>query len=184
MMQRPIDQSGLNIGFNSGVDDFDTYIAQNPTHTLVALNNEWFTPSNVSTATVTYDLGSVYQIDKLALWNEEASGINLFDILTSTDGLTFSALATGLSPVDNPLGSNYPVEVFNLSTTSAQFVRFDITSCPQNVGDFNSCAIGEVAFSTSTGVVPEPLTILGAGTAIGFGAAFKGKLGKKKADKA
>ena len=29
--------------------------------------------------------------------------------------------------------------------------------------------------------VPEPLTILGAGTAIGFGAAFKRKLGKKKA---
>ncbi|WP_420911668.1 PEP-CTERM sorting domain-containing protein [Rippkaea orientalis] len=29
------------------------------------------------------------------------------------------------------------------------------------------------------GVVPEPLTILGAGTAIGFGATFKRKLAKK-----
>ncbi|MCH2248071.1 MAG: PEP-CTERM sorting domain-containing protein [Crocosphaera sp.] len=32
-------------------------------------------------------------------------------------------------------------------------------------------------------VVPEPLTILGAGTAIGFGTAFKKKLGKNKKKK-
>ena len=31
--------------------------------------------------------------------------------------------------------------------------------------------------------VPEPLTILGAGTAIGFGTAFKKKLGKNKKNK-
>ena len=36
----------------------------------------------------------------------------------------------------------------------------------------------------TTHAVPEPLTILGAGTAISFGAAFKRKLAKKKADKA
>ena len=36
----------------------------------------------------------------------------------------------------------------------------------------------------TTHSVPEPLTILGAGTAIGFGAAFKRKLAQKKANKA
>ncbi|ACB50218.1 hypothetical protein cce_0867 [Crocosphaera subtropica ATCC 51142] len=34
---------------------------------------------------------------------------------------------------------------------------------------------------TEKTAVPEPLTILGAGSAIAFGTAFKRKLGKKKA---
>ena len=37
---------------------------------------------------------------------------------------------------------------------------------------------------TATETVPEPLTILGAGTAVGFGAFFKGQVAKKKDEKA
>jgi len=40
----------------------------------------------------------------------------------------------------------------------------------------------EVTFN-GTGAVPEPLTVLGAGTAIGFGSFFKRQLSKKQRKK-
>ncbi len=145
-----IDQSGLSIGFTSGVTDFDTYIASNPTHTVIAPGFEWFTPEDVTTATVTYDLGSVFSIDRLALWNEEGAGINNFNLLSSTDGVNFSTILSGVSPVDNPF-TDYPAEVISFgSSVDAQFIQFDITSCPQVPTTFNGCAIGEVAFSQGT----------------------------------
>ena len=49
----------------------------------------------------------------------------------------------------------------------------DVTA---NGGDPLFTAMGEVAFEA----IPEPLTILGAGAAIGFGTAFKRKLAKKE----
>ena len=36
---------------------------------------EWFSNSGTTAAVVTYDLGAVITIDRLALWNEESSGI-------------------------------------------------------------------------------------------------------------
>ncbi len=41
-------------------------------------------------------------------------------------------------------------------------------------------AMDNLAFATDTAAVPEPLTILGAGTAIAFGTTFKRKLGQTK----
>lgn len=146
-----IDQSGLSDGFTSGVTDFDTYIASNPTHTSSARDNEWLTQPGVTTATVTYDLGSVVTLDRLALWNEENSGINTFNILSSTDGVDFSTILSGVSPIDNPSGSDYPAEVISFgSSVDAQFIQFDITSCPQTPFTYNGCTIGEVAFSQGT----------------------------------
>ncbi|WP_239005390.1 PEP-CTERM sorting domain-containing protein [Gloeothece citriformis] len=171
-----IDQSGLSIGFISGVTNFDAYIAQNPTHTTIAANFEWFTQENVVSATVNYDLGQTYLIDRLALWNEESSGIGSFDISVSTDNVNFTQIATGLVPFDNPL-ANYPAEIFSFGSVAARYVRFGISQCPQpNPGSFNGCGIGEVAFS----VVPEPLTIMGTGAALGFGAFFKRKTSNKR----
>lgn len=153
-------QNGLSSNFTSGVTDFDTYIGTNPTHSLVFSGNEWFSNQGSSSASVTYDLGSVFSFDALALWNEESSGIGLLDLLVSTDGTSFSNLVTGLTPFDNPL-ADYPAEVFSFGATSAQFVRFDMSNCPQlNPGSFNACAIGEVAFrTTQVTQVPEPGTL-------------------------
>ena len=138
-----IDQSGLSIGFTSGVTDFDTYIASDPIHNANVLADEWFSAIGTTTATVTYDLGSVFTLDRLALWNEDFTGIGNFNILSSTDGVNFSTILSGVSPIDNPSAINYPVEVINFgSSVDAQFIQFDITSCPQN-----RCGIGEVAFS-------------------------------------
>jgi hypothetical protein len=155
-------QNGLSTSFISGVTDFDAYLALNPVHTNIFQGNEWFSNDPSNNAVVTYDLGSVLNIDRLALWNEESSGIGTLNLLYSTDNVNFSSLASGLTPFDNPL-ADYPAEVFSFASTSARYVRFEASGCPQpNPGSFNSCAIGEVAFSISAPrEIPEPSGMIG-----------------------
>ncbi|TAK92357.1 MAG: PEP-CTERM sorting domain-containing protein [Burkholderiaceae bacterium] len=157
-----LNQAGLSSGFVSGVTDFDTYIGTGPTHTLIFGCCEWFSNSGTTSATVTYNMGAAYNIARLALWNEESSGIGSLDLSTSLDGITFSTLALGLVPTDNPL-ADYPADVFSFATTSAQFIRFEMSGCPQALpGSFAACAIGEVAFDVVQGaqVVPEPASVI------------------------
>jgi PEP-CTERM motif len=149
-------QAGLLSGYTAGVTDFDSYLATNPLHTLTFSGNEWFGNSGTTAATVTYDFGALVSVDRLALWNEESSGIGTLNLLGSTDGLTFTSLGT-YSPFDNPL-ADYPAEVFSFGATSLRYARFEMSDCPQvNPGSFAACAIGEVAFRTA-GAVPEPAT--------------------------
>ena len=161
-------QSGLSTGYTSGVTDFDTYIASNPTHTFIFSGFEWFS-NNGSTAQVTYDLGSILGIDRLALWNEETSGIGILGLLGSTDGVNFASLGT-FNPVAATSIADYGAQVFSFGATSARFVRFDMSRCPNGAGQFNSCAIGEVAFRSAAvgGAVPEPS--VWAFMLVGFGA--------------
>ncbi len=168
-----INQSGLSAGYVSGVTDFDSYIASNPTHSYVFNGFEWFSNNPSTEASVTYDLGSIVNIDAIALWNEETSGIGLLDLLGSTDGIIFFNLALGLTPTDNPLSIDYSAEVFSFSSVNLQYVRFDMSNCPQLPSTFDSCAIGEVAFRAAQQQnVPEPapLALLGLGL-LGLGLA-------------
>ena len=145
-------QNGLFTNYVANVTDFDTYIATNPMHTDNFPGDEWFSNDGTNSAQVTYDFGSLRSFNALALWNEESSGIGQLDLFTSVDGVTFTALAT-IFPTDNPL-ANYPADVFTFGTTSARFVRFGMSGCPQpDPGTFQGCAIGEVAFRAA---VPEP----------------------------
>jgi hypothetical protein len=171
-----INQAGLLSNFVSGVTDFDTYLATNPLHTPVFPGNEWFSNSDTTSASVTYDLGPLTNIDRLALWNEESSGIGTLDLFHSSDGINFAPLALGLKPTDNPL-ANYPADVFSFASVNTRYIRFDMSDCPQpNPAGFPSCAIGEVAFRKAN--VPEPASVLGllAIGALGAGAALKRKL--------
>jgi hypothetical protein len=164
-------QVGLNIGYTSGVTNFDSYVATNPIHSVTFSPGEWFSNNGSTSATVTYDFGSSVGIDRLALWNEEASGIGVLSLLSSIDGLTFTALGQ-YAPVGSNLGP-YGVQVFSFGAVAARYVRFDMSDCPQAGGTYPSCAIGEVAFRSAVvnGAVPEPaswaMMIAGVGIAGG-----------------
>ena len=107
-----IDQSGLSSGYTSGVTDFDTYLGGNPEHTLDALDNEWFASSGVTSGIVDFDLGGVYSLDRIAVWNEDAAGVSsvdifrcLFKVGKSSPGFSIKSEPGGisryLSPVTN-----------------------------------------------------------------------------------
>lgn len=170
----PIDdtfnQSGLSTGYTAGVTDFDSYIASDPTHDYVFSGNEWFSNEGTSSAQVTYDLGSVFGIDTLALWNEDTSGIGLLELSYSVDGLNFLGLGS-YNPANNPVNADYSAQLFSFAPVNAQYVRFGMSGCPQPDGtNFQACAIGEVAFRTAevNAAVPEPGTW--AMMLLGFGA--------------
>lgn len=160
--------AGLSTNFVSGVTDFDAYIGAGPTHSYLFADREWFSNLGTTSASVTYDLGGVFGIDRLALWNDEISGIGLLNLLGSIDGSTFAAFATGLTPTDNPEATDYGADVFAFATQSVRYVRFDMSRCPQpDPGSFDSCAIGEVAFrAAAISSVPEPSTYLLMGTGL------------------
>lgn len=151
-------QNGLSAGYVSGVTDFDTYIASAPSHTSTFSGFEWFSDAGTNSASVTYNLGVAHAIDAIALWNEEAAGIGVLDLFYSLDGVSFSALASGLLPTDNtPFPDPYFADVFSFAAVNAQYVRFDMSSCPQEPAGFTSCAIGEVAFREGqVNAVPLP----------------------------
>jgi hypothetical protein len=145
-------------------------------HTSRFLGYEWFSGENQTTAQVTYDLGAVMQVDRLALWNEESSGAGTLDLSYSIDGTSWFALATGLKPTDHialigepPAGISlepppfYGADLFTFALTDARYVRFDMSNCATGNDDYNACAIGEVAFSNP---VPEPATLLFVGSGL------------------
>ena len=151
-----INQNGLASGYVSGVTNFNTYIATNPQHSLAFAGNEWFSNAESTSASVTYDLGSIFGIDALALWNEDFAGIGTLNMFGSTNGIFFAALL-GVNPTDGLNNANYGPQVFSFGAVNSRFLRFDMSNCPQAPGGYNSCAIGEVAFRTAaTGAVPEP----------------------------
>lgn len=159
-----IDQSGLSSNYVSGVTNFDTYLGTNPTHTLVAIGNEWFSAAAASSATVVYDLGASIKMDRFALWHEESSGFTSALMSSSIDGLTFTGLPT-ISPVGNPVGSDYGAQVFHFGgTIMARYIQLDLRGCPDPTGNFDACAIGEVAFSSP---VPIPGALIFLLTGVG-----------------
>ena len=166
-------QSGLSNKYESGVTDFDTFVAStlHDDQYLAppeddSVYTEWFSESgereNSIEATVTYDLGAVRRINKMALWNEDYSGIGTLNLLTSVDGSIFSMLKQGLQPTNNLGLLDYGADVFSFDVVEFQFIRLEASGCSQahNINPaesitykpFYACGIGEVAFSA----VPLP----------------------------
>ena len=167
-------QAGLLTPYVSGVTDFASYLSGNPLHTQGFPNAEWFSELNTSSASVTYDLGTLRQVQALAFWNEDAAGVGVFNMFGSTDGINFSLILGGLVPTDNVTDDSNPVygaDVFSFSARGLRYLRLDLSACPQGAGTFNACALGEVAFDVTedgppTGVPePAPLALLGLGLA-------------------
>lgn len=161
-------QDGLYNKYISGLTDFDEYMATNPFHTSNYFGYEWFseigTGASPVSASVTFDLGRPTKIDAVALWNEESSGIGVLNLFGSLDGVNFFDIAHKLMPQDNPFDETrpnddyrYSAEVFEIAKFDLQYIRFDMSACPNQPSSFYSCSIGEVAFRQTD--IPEPYTL-------------------------
>jgi MYXO-CTERM domain-containing protein len=162
------DQYGLLSDYESGVTDFDAYIAQNPLHAWdfsvvdagTTYYYEWFSNFGTSTAAVSYDLGEVYNVQGMALWNEDGNGIGKLNILGSVDGVNWTSLKSNLSPTDHAQGVDYGADVFSWTTTPVRFIKLEGSQCPSS-STWVGCSIGEVAFNATA--VPEARSIAMAG---------------------
>lgn len=151
-------RSGLATAFNSGIDDFDAYLATpGAIHSYFGAT-EWFS-NNALTGSIIFDLGDIYNVDRLAIWNEDSQGIATFTVSTSTIN-TWGAFGSGVlfSAVNRPHNTPYSAEVFSI-TSLARYVKIDVlTVHPHETGSPFLATLGEVAFSTNP--VPEPTTVL------------------------
>ncbi len=164
-----IDQSGLSSSFASGVDDFDTYIAGDPTH-LSAHGNDWVSSSGVLIGNIDFDLGGALVVDKVALWNQSlkvpdrtATGVSSINILASLQSDFAVSTDLGTFSIDQATANPTPGQVLTFGDTVAQYVRFEILG--NYGGSFGVTSLGEVAFSVSPVPVPGAFLLGGIGLA-------------------
>lgn len=161
-------QSGLQDTYTSGFTNFDVFV-HNTLHANQfqappeegAESTEWFSDRETTAATVIYDLGIVRYINKMALWNEDYSGIHSLNLSISENGVDFTDLLSNLAPTNNAIVEDYAADVFEFQRSAFRFIRLEASGCPQSLGEnpeeysaFNACGIGEVAFNE---VAPVPL---------------------------
>ncbi|NJN48413.1 MAG: hypothetical protein HC808_20305, partial [Candidatus Competibacteraceae bacterium] len=171
-----IDKVGLYRAYTNG-EDQASYLANNTNANPDALHSdrqsrEWFASAGTTTGDVDFDLGGVFSIANVVLWNEDVFGIKEFDILAGNNAdlsdLTyvnsFIAADQAVSPLNVPSFVEQ-AQVFDLgSTISARYIRLLIGSAypyeapnRDNVADpgFRSASIGEVAFGV-VDPIPTP----------------------------
>ena len=165
------DQTGLSAGYVSGVTDWDTYFAGNPTHTSAQYND--FVANNLGW--VEYDLGTTLLIDKLAFWNF-GSGLGIPLWAVTSFNLAGDAIFLGnyTPTVPSPLSF---ADIFSFGPVMAQKFRLDIVTNNGALG----FGIGEVAFSNapSNAPVPEPATMLLLGSGLAGLVGFRRKFRKR-----
>ena len=167
-----IDQSGLSTAYVSGVTDFDAYLAAGPLHASDARDNDWFANSGITSGIVDFDLGGIYSLDRIALWNEDVAGVSQANIFTSLDS-QFSVPVFGGSFTlsNNPRGQDFLADRLTLNAiVDARFVRFVIVDAyPDERGFADQASLGEVAFSVSPVPLPATVLLFGSGLALLFG---------------
>ena len=84
-----INQSGLSSGFTSGVTDFGTYIGSSPTHLGPGNSGSvgYASPNSITTGDIEFDLGGVFQITRMVLWNDCSAPGSLDTSLSHAAGL-------------------------------------------------------------------------------------------------
>jgi len=157
-----INQSGLSVGYTSGVTDFDSYVSTHPTNDAT---NAWAGLTGPVLGDIVFDLGSVFNVDSFALWTQSnTNAIDAFSILVN------GSLAGSFNAVIGT-GPNVAAQIFDLTMFAGQFVTLQVHSIHGGA----NVNIGEVAFEAAS--VPEPTIIM----LLGIGLAGLGFSRKKKA---
>lgn len=129
-------------------------------------NNMWMTDLSVDKATLTFDLGGLYKLSSIDVWNynfgkeEFASTLDraakAFTLSISTDGVTFADVLSG--EFSRGTGALLGAETFGLSG-EARFVQLSLSGNHQQYPEYYGYApigLSEVRFGGSA--VPEPAT--------------------------
>lgn len=147
-----IDQSGMTVGYTSGVTDFDAYVATARTTNAGASSfGAWFSPVDTTTGNFDFDLGSVQTIESFALWNDlqtAGQGIDAFRLYASND--PFFTVSTQLGGDFNASEGLTLAQVYGFAPISARYVRMEILS---NHGS-SLTGFSEAAFEVAS--VPLP----------------------------
>jgi len=161
---------GLFNDYVSGVTDFDSY-AFSALHDFEYQGQEWFSNVGTTSSVVSYDLGKVQNIQGMAFWNEDGTGVGKLNLLGSADGTNWFSLLSNLRPTDNTFEASYKADIYSWQSVALRYVKLEMSGCPQSQPANNiliACGIGEVAFNASpTTSVPE-LNPIGMG-ALGLG---------------
>jgi hypothetical protein len=153
------DQSGLLAGYVDETTPIHSYLGTGPLHTLLFAGNEWFSDSGTTSAAVSYRVAAVRAIgiDHFILWNEDASGIGVFELWYGLfPGDLMDLVIAGGVPTDHPV-VDYPHDLWEFPMRPRTgWWTLIAGGCPQPIGTgFPACGFGEVAFG---GPVPEPGT--------------------------
>ncbi len=165
-----IDQSGLldepgtsPVSYTSGVTDFDAFVASAFANNA---NSNVFSSTSPLPGVLTFDLGSAWLVDRMALWGTYDAAyrdMKDFNLFADTDADFDNGGTTSLgsfAAIDGiyafgPARTSSQTFTFTTGPISAQFIHIQaLTNFTNPAAD--GLRIGEVAFSA----VPEPATMI------------------------
>ena len=157
----------------SGIgSDFD----QNDRHGSYRNGTHWSSAwrRDVTNEFIDWGFYNSQTLDTIYIWNHDAYDVSLFDLTLFDDSDNVLLSLNDLQLAEN----TYNAQIFSFGgpISNVSRIRFDVEAAHTTAG---YTGLAEVGFNTAT-AVPEPLTLLGAGTAIAFGTSFKRKLAKSK----
>lgn len=156
-----INQSSLSAAYVSGVTDFASYTA---TTTSGQITGSGFTnTSSTGPQQFTFDLGALFNIDGIAIWNTNSVGaVSEFDVYADNDDNFSNGVGTqilGASLLDFSESAN--VFLFAGAQTRYIHVQGLASLAPPDFYGLN-----EVVFSSTPSAVPEPATLALTGLAL------------------
>jgi hypothetical protein len=153
-LENMINQSGLDKPFTTGVTDFDEYFTTgDPPFAQANFSNNWqsdFTTNLPLTGFVDFDLGAVYPIERLAIWNLSLENIEILVSENLGDPMTSAGSFVLTNHLHFPF--SYVPEILALDGTfDARYLRIDISSAYEfDVSDnFAYAIVGELVVETS-----------------------------------
>lgn len=144
--------------------------------------NSWQTITQTGTGNIVFDLGSIYQLDLLHVWNlnfyapYNGRGANQVGILLSSDKSAWEDLGYFQFFMASGLADDLGFTINASSWTAARYVQFDIKSNFGSSDNAGHVGLSEVQFYGQDGqtVVPEP------GTALLLGVGLLGLAGLRR----
>ena len=136
------------------------------THDNTFSSNSFLHDNNVTDGTIDIDLGAVYNVESLLVWNYNSHGtinrgFDSADVSVSADGITYSSAGSlSFAQANDP---NTPGEAITFSSAGIQHVRLENITLHDGLA---TGGIGEIQFYSEP--VPEPGSFALMGAVVGL----------------